>query len=176
MFNVSCNDFFLKTKIIEALNQKFFLFNENDDQNSIGYLDILVNSSFLIFSIQEKKFKMHLPIYFDTFYKQITRMLSDFEAKIGDIIYIPTKYHLTYRDKYLKLTNIQNMILSHMLMNLEHGMPKNSLYKKLWPNDKEISINKLDTHLTNLKNDFETKFGQNLNLVSSKGNIRLIIN
>jgi len=61
-------------------------------------------------------------------------------------------------------------------MNLEHGMPKNSLYKKLWPNDKEISINKLDTHLTNLKNDFETKFGQNLNLVSSKGNIRLIIN
>ena len=67
------------------------------------------------------------------------------------------------------------MILNYMLMNLEKGMPKYSLYKKLWPNDKESSINKLDTHLTNLKNDFENKFNKNLNLVSSKGQIRLII-
>ena len=175
MFNINCNNLFLKKKIIEALNQKFNLFIENNDQNSIGNIDILINNSSLIFSMQEKKIKMQLPFYFDSFHKNLTRMLSSFEVKIGDISYIPTNYHLFYNDKNLRLTNIQNMILNYMLMNLEKGMPKYSLYKKLWPNDKEISINKLDTHLTNLKNDFENKFNKNLNLVSSKGQIRLII-
>ena len=39
------------------------------------------------------------------------------------------------------------------------GIEKVDLYKIIWPKDKEIILNKLDTHLTNLKNIVQDSFG-----------------
>ena len=49
------------------------------------------------------------------------------------------------------------------------------LYKILWPSDKNIQLNKLDTHLTNLKNLFEKEFNYNLNYFSKQSIIKLLI-
>ena len=56
------------------------------------------------------------------------------------------------------------------------SIQKLDLYKILWPNDKNIQLNKLDTHLTNLKNLFEKEFNYNLNYFSKQSIIKLLIN
>ena len=42
--------------------------------------------------------------------------------------------------------------MCNLLLSSEEGMRKIDLIQIIWPNDKEIFYNKLDTHLTNLKN------------------------
>ena len=71
--------------------------------------------------------------------------------------------------------SIHNSIISSLLLNIDEGVNKLSLYGKIWPNDKNIQINKLDTHITNLKNKLNNDLGFDLNLVSISGNLRLII-
>ena len=58
----------------------------------------------------------------------------------------------------------------------EDGFSKEELYKIIWPNDYEISVNKLDTHFTNLKELVKLKFDINLALKSYQGSVSLIIN
>ena len=48
------------------------------------------------------------------------------------------------------LSDIQNIILNNLLLFSE-GVDKDMLYKSIWKRDQDIHINKLDTHLTNLK-------------------------
>ena len=48
--------------------------------------------------------------------------------------------------------------------------------KEIWPLDKEVQINKLETHLTNLKTKIKTKLNINLNISSNEGKINLRIN
>ena len=60
------------------------------------------------------------------------------------------------------------------LLTSKDGIDKEILYKSIWKKDKSIYINKLDTHLTNLK-----KLKQDLKLMSTfnhKKNLRLLIN
>ena len=51
---------------------------------------------------------------------------------------------------------------------MEAGINKKDLYQLLWERDKDISINKLDTHLTNLKNLIFTNFNFLINFKSAK--------
>ena len=46
----------------------------------------------------------------------------------------------------------------------------------IWKKDKDISINKLDTHLTNLKKSLFNDIGYDLNFSSKSGIIKLAIN
>jgi len=55
-------------------------------------------------------------------------------------------------------------------------MEKVDLYKNIWPKDKDYQMNKLDTHLTNLKNYIYEKIDLKLNFSSISGQIKLIIN
>ena len=41
--------------------------------------------------------------------------------------------------------------MTHLILNKSSGVDKFELYKKIWPLDKDYQINKLDTHLSNLK-------------------------
>jgi len=59
---------------------------------------------------------------------------------------------------------------------LDKGIEKPTLYKKIWPNDKSYHINKLDTHLTNLKNELKESLNFDLIFSSSGGNLKLRIN
>ena len=76
----------------------------------------------------------------------------------------------------LKLGNIHNLILSKLLLFRDVGISKETLYKHVWNTDKSININKLDTHLTNLKNLLLSNIKLKLNISSSNGLISLISN
>ena len=45
---------------------------------------------------------------------------------------------------------------------------KDVLYRKIWKRDKLIQINKLDTHLTNLKNKLNDELNLNVNFHSTE--------
>ena len=44
----------------------------------------------------------------------------------------------------------------------------------IWPNDKDVQLNKLDTHMTNLKNKLK-EIGLNIRFVTNSGKVQLII-
>ena len=60
------------------------------------------------------------------------------------------------------------------MLNQIEGMSKLNLYKNIWPKDKEIFMNKLDTHLTNLKNYLASDLNFSLNFMTVKGQLNLI--
>ena len=64
--------------------------------------------------------------------------------------------------------------MNNLLLN-KLGTEKLDLYKILWPKDKNIQLNKLDTHLTNLKNLFEKEFKYNLNYFSKQSILKILI-
>ena len=65
--------------------------------------------------------------------------------------------------------------MTHLTLNLNIGINKSNLYKLIWPYDKDIQINKLDTHITNLKNKVKEFLKVDLTIISSSGVIKLII-
>ena len=56
-------------------------------------------------------------------------------------------------------------------MNKGEGINKTDLYKIIWPKDVNIQINKLDTHLTNLKNLLQEHFDYTIKFKSNQGKI-----
>ena len=60
------------------------------------------------------------------------------------------------------------------MLNQIEGISKLNLYKNIWPADKEIFMNKLDTHLTNLKNYLASDLNFSLNFTTVKGQLNLI--
>ena len=84
-------------------------------------------------------------------------MFSDFTLEINDAKFYPLKQSLVYKDKETYLGNIHYIIFCQLLLYRENGASKTELYKEIWPQDKEYQLNKLDTHLTNLKNHLKEK-------------------
>ena len=74
------------------------------------------------------------------------------------------------------LSDIQNEIMIHLLLNLSNGIDKIELIQNIWPNDKDIFFNKLDTHLTNLKNQLLTDIDFKLKFSSKSSLLKLSIN
>jgi len=86
------------------------------------------------------------------------------------------KETISNKSSSLKLRNTHNLILREALKFKNQGINKVDLYKKIWPNDVDIQINKLDTHLTNLKNLLLEYFGYKLKFKSNQGKITFLIN
>ena len=64
----------------------------------------------------------------------------------------------------------------NLLLNLDNGVGKIELIKNIWPKDKDIFFNKLDTHLTNLKNQIYKDLNFDLKFSSNSGVLKLSIN
>ena len=90
--------------------------------------------------------------------------------------YFPFKQSIIKKDKNIFLSEIQNNIMCNLLLNFEEGMRKIDLIQIIWPNDKDIFYNKLDTHLTNLKNYLKSELDYNLKFSSKSGLIKLGFN
>ncbi len=85
------------------------------------------------------------------------------------------KEYLKFQNNYLKLTHTHNLIIQEILQNRDFKILKNDIYKKIWPNDVNIQMNKLDTHLTNLKNTLYDNFAYDLKFSSTGGVINFLI-
>ena len=65
------------------------------------------------------------------------------------------------------------MIFQELIRAKDTGIKKTNLYSIIWPNDYNIQINKLDTHLTNLKNFLKSEINYELNYLSQSGIIKI---
>ena len=98
--------------------------------------------------ITKRKYTKPLP--FNTIFSDLSKEIMKISFDIDKLIYAPYLREIIFDETKIYLSDIQNKILFNLIVNRD-GINKEQLYKFIWPDDKEISINKLDTHLTNLK-------------------------
>ena len=115
------------------------------------------------------------PIIYNNLHSSLFSLLSNTFFKFNNFIYYPLLQKIGDQNTNIKLTYTHSIILNNLLLN-KQGTEKLDLYKILWPKDKNIQLNKLDTHLSNLKNLFEKKFQYNLNYSSKQSIIKLSTN
>jgi hypothetical protein len=115
------------------------------------------------------------PFHFTQILNKINIFQQNYCINIGSIYYFPFIGTLTFNNKKSLLSETQNHILCRLVC-FKEGLEKNILYKSIWPRDKDISENKLDTHLTNLRSHILEFSNQRLNFKTLKGSIKLDIN
>lgn len=133
-------------------------------QNNIIYLS----------SKNSQEIKIKTPCRAHELIEQLEKISKTFYFEILDIYYYPLDQKLLRFKKSLKLTLIHNLILKSILLNRE-GIEKILLYKIIWPNDKDYQVNKLDTHITNLKNIIQNTLDKKINFVSNNGFLKFNI-
>ena len=109
------------------------------------------------------------------FLGQILRIISDIKISKDEYVYFPYQIVLIRDSKKSLLSDIQNIIFSNLIIS-KSGINKDNLYVLIWKKDKDISMNKLDTHLTNLKNQLKNDLGITANFQSQDKTLRLLIN
>ena len=139
-------------------------------------IDILFENSYLkiVSSLSSSSFK--LPIPFELLLSEVKNHFANKFIKIGSYNYEPINQSISYDKKILYLNYIHNIILNNLILYKNIGVDKNHLYKTIWTQDKDIQINKLDTHLTNLKNQLKKDLGMNAYFQSQDKTLRLMIN
>ena len=172
MFYLHSENQFYINIISNTLSQKSNLFTNNQNKKNYGTIDFTFDQSSLVLNLEKEYIKMKLPMSFYNLFSAMIELTSTYAVNFGGFKYLPIKQIMILDDQKLKLNNLHNLIMNQLFLYRD-GVNKVELYKHLWPNDKEVYINKLDTHLTNLKN----YLGENLkfNFVSNKGILRLVV-
>ena len=75
-------------------------------------------------------------------------------------------------NKKTKLGEIHHKIFYYLVFK-NNGIDKTLLYSLIWPNEKVLQLNKLDTHLTNLKKYLKEQIDYDVTFSSTKGKIKI---
>lgn len=177
MIYLECNNTFIQTHITALAAQKRIPL-VNDKKNKY-FRNLLINftKNKLNIIFQNKKFVIDLPVSINYLLHKIVEILNDLEISNELFKYFPFKQNIIFNNKLIILRNNHNIIFRNLLLaGPIEGINKLELYKNIWPNDKDIQINKLDTHLTNLKNYLLSEGGFNLTIKSENNQTRMLIN
>ena len=134
-------------------------------ENKTDILNILFN---------KKELKFKLPVKVDDIVNKLLFYQSHKEFKLGPLLFNPSKQLLISKDLQITLRHSHNKMLSEIMINTNNGVSKLILYEKLWPNDVDIQMNKLDTHLTNLKKVIYENFSYEIILKTVNGKLIII--
>lgn len=170
----SNNQFFLENFSI-FLNQKNFNFTISRNEKFFFEICIDLYEKYLKISSGNVTVSLNCPIRIQFLFSQISNILIDKHVVTKIFNYNPISQTLFNNEKNCILGSIHNLIISNLIINLDHGIEKNFLYNQIWPKDKDIQINKLDTHITNLKNKIKNDLSLDIKIISINGFIRLII-
>ena len=158
MIKLICDNQLLYKTLSNYLIQKdILLASSNNIHQTV--IEIQDREKSIILNINGYKIDISLPIDINFLNSQILKKIIDINFPIGSYKYFPYQRVISNQDKKALLSEIQNLIISNLIVNKE-GIDKDNLYNLIWKRDKSIYINKLDTHLTNLKK----KLNQELNL------------
>ena len=164
------------SKIFSSLFEQRKLFVTLDQSsNHFFKLNLNIESNILKIVHAEKNFIYKLPITFDHIFADIYDYLSSSHIEFSSFQYNPIIQSIIFSKKKIYLGAIHNSIIKNLILNSESGFDKVVLYKIIWPNDKDIQLNKLDTHMTNLKNKLK-EINLDVQFVTSSGKVQLIIN
>ena len=176
MIDIECDDNFLNNSIISLFKQKKFFF-KNDYSNKYFFkLKFYQQADFLCCLIDDEELKFSLPKNFKEIFEKIYDLISNKNIIFNNHVFYPFKQILKKNKKVTLLSEIQNKIMIYLLLNTDSGIEKNELIKYIWPKDKEVFFNKLDTHLTNLKNQVSSDLNLDLNFSSKSGILKLSVN
>lgn len=175
MIKIECDDSFLRKNIINLLKQKKFFSKDEYSNKFFFQLKIYQQEDCLFCQVEDDQIKFNLPRNFEEIFEKIFDLVSNKNIHVSIFHYYPFKQSIRINEKITLLTEIQNKIITHLLLNLDNGIEKVQLIKNIWPKDKDIFLNKLDTHLTNLKNQISNELGFDLNFSSKSGILKLCI-
>jgi hypothetical protein len=133
------------------------------------------NSDIKISSPNQEIITITKPFHFTQILYKINIFQQNYSVNIGSIYYFPFLGTLSFNNQKSLLSETQNHILCRLVC-FKEGIDKSILYKSIWPRDKDISENKLDTHLTNLRSHVMEFSNQRLNFKTLKRFIKLDIN
>lgn len=176
MISIKCDDDFLEKNIISLLKQKNFIFKQKHLDKHFFKLKFYQEENKLNLLIDDDEIKINLPRNNNEIFQKIFDFVSNRAVFVKNYKYYPFKQIMKKENKISFLSEIQNEIMIHLLLNLSDGIDKIELIKNIWPKDKEIFFNKLDTHLTNLKNQLLTDLDFKLKFSSKSSLLKLSIN
>ena len=174
MIKITCKDEFFNSIINNLLHQKNLTNDINTDKYFVN-IEIEFMHNNLNLNCDCKKDSLSIPIDINSLYGHILRIISDIKISKNDYDYFPYQRVLMKKSKKSLLSDIQNTIFSNLIIS-KSGINKDKLYGLIWKKDKDISINKLDTHLTNLKNQLKKDLGMNAYFQSQDKTLKLLIN
>ena len=175
MIFIGSNDGFFLKSLNSLLVQKNFL--TTSDKSSKFFFEIFLkfenNKLKIIFA--NKDVVLRTPIPFNIFFSKLNELLMNNHVSISDFDYNPISQSISIGQNTCNLGVIHNQIMSNLILNLDKGIDKIKLYRLIWPLDKDLQMNKLDTHITNLKNKVNGDLNLDLNFTSNSGTLKLII-
>jgi len=174
MIYLSSKDEFLKESLTNLIFQINPILITTIKDSSFVQIEAHQANDQLYFTYNQKKEIIKTPIKINNIFDGIYRLIFEKAVIINGFDYFPFKQTINYQGNDLKLNYISNEILRNLYLYKDGGIDKNILYSSIWPQDKEILINKLDTHLTNTKNLIQDNFNIELKYASKKGIVKLL--
>tara|TARA_B100000989_G_scaffold49488_1_gene32545 strand:- start:12052 stop:12582 length:531 start_codon:yes stop_codon:yes gene_type:complete len=175
MILILCNDNFYLNQIINLFNQKKFYVTNDKTTKYIFKLNLYLDKNQIKINSPNNPIFLNLPFSFEQLFSEIKNLYMDEFVNLGKLKYRPIKQSLSLNNNLINLNFIHNVIMINLMLNLDIGVDKIFLYGLIWPNDKDIQINKLDTHITNLKNKIKNELKINLKIISNAGFLKLCI-
>ena len=175
MYQIKTNNNFFFRHLTDLLHQRNFPFIRKQGLNDYGIIEFDIKKNNICIKFDNLNINIKKPFDLNTLWNNLDSLLSNHHIPFGCLIYYPMKEYFKFQNDYLKLTHTHNLIIQEILQNRDFKISKNDIYKKIWPNDVNIQMNKLDTHLTNLKNTLYDNFSYELKFSSTGGVINFLI-
>ena len=173
MIKLVCDNHLIYKTISNYLIQKDLLLTSSNKNNQT-VMQIYDNDKVMTLIINGHKTEIPIPIDINLLNSQILKKIIDVNFQIGNYKYFPYQRLISSHNNKSMLSDIQNLIISNLVINQE-GIDKDNLYSLIWKRDKLIYINKLDTHLTNLKKKLKQELNLKINFQSHNKILRLLI-
>ena len=174
MIYLSSHDDFIKkslTNLIFQINPHLITSEKN---LSFVHIEVQQNNDQMYLIYNQKKEAIKTPFKTNDIFDIIYQLIFDKAVNINQFEFYPFKQVILFKNTEIKLNFISNEILRNLYLYRQNGIDKNILYSSIWPQDKEILINKLDTHLTNTKNLIQDNFDIEIKYASKKGILKLL--
>ena len=174
MINIEFENNFISESVLEIFKQMDFL-NITNENNSFATIKIVQKKDVIFLVLDDTKISFKLPIEYQVLFQNLQNLLKNVVVVKGSFHYFPFQSLVINNHKKLLLTELQNKLFSLLLLN-KQGIGKEDLYKLIWPNDRNLSFNKIETHMTNLKNYLKSELDLVIKIHSNNKLINLIIN
>jgi hypothetical protein len=174
LIKLICDNQLLYETLVRFLSQKnSILLSSNKNYQTV--LEIKNYEKYIKIEINGLKTEISKPIDINFLNSQILKKIININFPLGKHNYFPYQRVISSQNDKLYLSDIQNLIISNLIIKQE-GIDKDNLYNLIWKKDKSIHINKLDTHLTNLKKKLDQELNLKIYFQSQNKILRLLVN
>ena len=173
MFLLKSNDQMLLKNLKEILMSSGYNITTEDHEQFYLSIELILQNNKIILKDKIGQESFGIPTNQSIVVRSFKNLLSNFNVSFKNLLYYPIMQKLVYQEKTLIIANIQHQIMDLLFLYMNKGIDKKILYTKIWPRDKNIYFNKLDTHLTNLKNNLKKHLNYTIKISTNKSIIKM---